>query len=69
MSKTIADLKIKYESFKKGNENPYTVRTEALNVLEEAKKNDDDQVTNEVEDILLDIEFAINESKCNCSSC
>ena len=71
MKEQIANLKLKYENFKKGNENPYIVRTEALLVLEEAKKKGYDQVIDEVEEMLMDIQFSINENKCNCnrSSC
>ena len=71
MNEKLTDLKLKYENFKKGNENPYTVRTEALRLLEEAKERGDNQTVDLIEDILLDIEFSINENKCNCtrSSC
>jgi len=58
---------MKYENFKKGNENPYAVRAEALRVLEEARENGDKNMIDEIEDILLDIEFSLNENKCNCS--
>ena len=71
MNEKLTDLKLKYENFKKGTENPYTVRTEALRLLEEAKEKGDNQTVDMIEDILLDIEFSINENKCNCtrSSC
>ena len=63
----MANLKLKYENFKKGNENPFTIRTEALSVLEEAKKAGDSKTIDELEEILMDIEFSINENKCNCN--
>ena len=71
MSVKISRLKLKFENFKKGNENPYAIRTEALKVLEDAKEKGDKNMINEIEDMLLDIELWINENKCNCnrSSC
>jgi hypothetical protein len=67
----MVNLKLKYENFKRGNENPYTMKTEALRVLEEAKKTGGSSMVDEIEDILMDIQFSINENKCNCnrSSC
>ena len=44
MKEQIANLKLRYENFKKGKENPYTFRTEVLLVLEEAKEKGYDQV-------------------------
>jgi len=67
MNKKITNLKLKYKNFKKGNENPFEIKTEALRVLEEAKKTGDNKIVDAVEDILMDIEFSINENKCNCS--
>ena len=71
MKTKIADLKLKYESFKKRNENPYTVKSEALKILEAAKENGENQILDEVEDILMDVQITIDENKCNCncSSC
>ncbi|MFC1486629.1 hypothetical protein ACFLRN_02925 [Thermoproteota archaeon] len=71
MSTIFVNLKLKYENFKKGNENPYAVRTEALRVLEETRENSDKNMIDEIEDMLLDIEYSLNENKCNCnrSSC
>jgi hypothetical protein len=67
----MTNLKLKYENFKKGNENPYTIKTEALRVLKEATKTGDSKMVDEIEDILMYIQFSINENKCNCnrSSC
>lgn len=67
----MVNLKLKYENFKKGNENPQAIKTEALRILEEAKKTGDNKIVDEIEDILMDIQFSINENRCNCnrSSC
>ena len=67
MKTKMTNLKLKYENFKKGNENPFTIRTEALSVLNEAKKVGDSKTIDEIEEILMDIEFSINENKCNCN--
>ena len=67
MSVKISRLKLKFENFKKGNENPYAIRTEALKVLEDAKEKGDENMIDEIEDTLLDIELWINENKCNCN--
>jgi hypothetical protein len=71
MKEKLASLISKYEDFKKGNENPYIVKSEALLVLEEAKEKGLDDIVDDVEEILLDVEFSINEDKCkcNCNSC
>lgn len=67
----ITNLRMLYENFKKGQENPYTVRQEALKILDEAKKTGQNNVVDEIEEMLIDIEFSINENQCNCnrSSC
>jgi len=57
MKEQIANLKLRYENFKKGKENPYTFRTEVLLVLEEAKEKGYDQVIDEVEEMLMGIHF------------
>jgi hypothetical protein len=58
---------LKYESFKKGNENVFMVRSEALVVLEGAKEKGNEQIIDEVEEMLVDILSSIQESKCNCN--
>jgi len=67
MNQKLANLRLKYESFKKGNENAFVVRSEALAVLEEAKEKGNEQIINEVEEMLIDLLASIQESKCNCN--
>jgi phosphoribosyl-ATP pyrophosphohydrolase len=63
----LADLRSEYGNFKKGSGYAFTVRNEAIAVLEEAKEQGKEQIINEVEDMLLDILTAIQKSKCNCN--
>jgi hypothetical protein len=67
MNQKLANLRLKYENFRKGNEDAFTVRSKALVVLEEAKEKDNEPVINEVEEMLLDLLASIQESKCNCN--
>lgn len=43
-----------------------TVRDEAQAVLEAAKKSGNHGILEEVADILVDLEFSIEENKCKC---
>ncbi|MEJ2272861.1 MAG: hypothetical protein P8X91_10435 [Candidatus Bathyarchaeota archaeon] len=56
-----------FENFKKGKENPYAIKQEALKILGEAKKTGQSNVVNEIEEMLIDIEFSIDENQCNCN--
>lgn len=67
MNQKLANLRLKYESFKKGNEDAFTVRSEALAVLEEAKEKGNEKIVNEVEEMLIDVLASIQENKCNCN--
>ena len=71
MNEKISGLKLMCERFKRGNENPYSVKTEVLKILEEAKVKGDNQIIDEIEEILMDMHLSINQNKCNCnhSSC
>ena len=73
MKDKVEDLRRKYKSFGKGEEDPLTVRREAMLVFEEAKKSGRHEIMVEVEDMLVDLEFSIEENKCKChqkhSSC
>jgi hypothetical protein len=67
MNQKLANLRLKYENFRKGNEDALMVRSEALAVLEEAKEEGNEPVIDEVEEMLLDLFSFIQESKCNCN--
>ena len=53
-------------AFRQGEENVLAVRDEAQVVLEAAKKSGNQEILEEVEDILIDLEFSIEENKCKC---
>ncbi|MFQ6080689.1 MAG: hypothetical protein ACE5OW_03355 [Candidatus Bathyarchaeia archaeon] len=73
MERKIRSLRRKYDGFKRGEEDVFAVRDEARLVLEDARRKGDPQVLEEVEDMLMDLEFSIEENRCKChrkcSSC
>ncbi len=66
MENKIESLRRKYKDFRRGKENALAVRHEALLVLDEARRDGYFEVTGEVEDMLIDLEFSIEENKCKC---
>lgn len=66
MKDKVESLRKKFGSFRKGEEDPLAVRLETMILLEEAKENGDPETLNEIEDMLMDLQFAIEENKCNC---
>lgn len=66
MESKIESLRRKYKDFRRGKEDVLAVRHEAMLVLEEARRNGYSEVTDEVEDMLIDLEFSIEENKCKC---
>lgn len=73
MENKVERLWRKYKGFKKGVEDVLAVRNEALLVLKEAIEKENTEVVEEGEDMLIDLEFSIEENKCKChrkcSSC
>jgi len=73
MEDRVESLRRNYEGFKRSRKDALAVSDEARLVLEEAKRKGDREIMEEVEDKLLDLEFAIEENKCKCyrkcSSC
>ena len=69
----IEGLRRKYQGFKRGEESAFALRDEAKLVLDEARTKGDPKILEEVEDMLIDLEFSIEENKCKChrkrSSC
>jgi hypothetical protein len=65
MENQIERLRNKYTRFKSGKESVLAVRDVAILVLDEAKKRDKTTILDEVQDMLIDLEFAIEENKCN----
>ena len=67
MEDKIESLRRKYESFKRGEESVLTVRDEARLMLEKArKKGARAEILEEVENMLIDLEFSIEENRCKC---
>ncbi len=66
MEDKIQDLRRKYERFKKGKEDVLTVRDEARLILEMAKQTNNSEILEEVGDMLMELEFSIEEDKCKC---
>jgi phosphoribosyl-ATP pyrophosphohydrolase len=66
MQDAIERLQRRYAAFKKGEASVLAVKDEAQAVLEAAKKSDNQGILEEVEDILIDLEFSIEENKCKC---
>jgi hypothetical protein len=66
MEDSLERLRRKYEGFRKGEEDGLAVRDEAHSVLAEARKIGARKVIDEVTDMLMDLEFSIEENKCKC---
>lgn len=66
MEDTIETLRKKYEGFKKGEEDVLAVRDQVRLAFEEARRRGNDDIMEELEDMLMDLEFSIEEDKCNC---
>ncbi len=66
MRDKIESLRRKYEDFKRGKESVLAVRDEAQLVLEEARKRGNPKIVEEIEDMVIDLEFSIEENKCKC---
>ena len=62
-----ARLRKKYQVFKRRKESAFTGNDAAQSVLEEAMKRGDSEITEEIEDMIIDLFFSINENKCNCN--
>ncbi len=66
MEDKIQRLRRMYEGFKRGEEDVFAVRDEARSVLDDARKKGELGVLEEVEDMLIDLEFSIEENRCKC---
>lgn len=73
MENKVERLRRKYRGFKKGAEDVLAVRNEVLLVLKETIEKENREAMEEVEDMLIDLKFSIEENKCKChrkcSSC
>jgi hypothetical protein len=66
MEDKVRNLRKKHESFKQGKEDALTVRNEAKLVLDEAKRTGDSEILEEVGDMLIELEFSIEDNMCEC---
>ncbi len=66
MGDTIEKLRRRYESFRKEEADVLSVRDQVRLALEEAKNHGNDALFDELEDMLMDLEFSIEEDKCKC---
>ena len=66
MKYSIVNLREDFKAFIKGEKSNLAVKSNALSLLEMAKNNGETDVVNEIEDMLIDLEFSIAENKCNC---
>jgi hypothetical protein len=73
MESKVASLRREYQNFKRGKADVLAVRSEAVSVLEEANRLGDQTVVDEIEDLLIDLQFSMEEDRCRChrrcSSC
>ena len=72
MEYSIENLRDDFKDFMAGKKSNLAVKDNALILLEDAKNRGDDDLVGEIEDMLVDLEFSIEENKCNChegSSC
>ena len=73
MENKVVTLRRMYKSFRKGEEDPLAVKSEAMLVFKDVEVRGDRKIIEEVEDMLIDLEFSIEENKCKChrerSSC
>jgi hypothetical protein len=54
-------LRRKYEAFRKGKEDVLALRDETKQLLEEMRKAGNPELVEELEDMLIDLEFSIDE--------
>ena len=64
MEDPIEALRKKYKGFKKGEEDVLAVRDQVHLALKKARKEGNDAISEELEDMLMDLELSIQESKC-----
>lgn len=67
MENAYRSLKAKYERFLKGGSgDPLTLKADAERLLAEAKAKGNHKLAQELEEILIDLAFSVEETKCNC---
>lgn len=67
MEDKFKSFKVRYHRFlKDGSEDPLALKADAERLLAEAKMEGDFNVVKELEDLLVDLTFAVEEMKCRC---
>ena len=66
MKEDLEKLREDYNSFRKGNKSVLDVKASALSLLEVAESLGDVEVAEEIKDMLVELEFSMEENKCNC---
>ena len=65
MKDELESFRARYEKFlKSGGEDPLALKADAERLLAEARRKGDCIVVKELEDILVDLTFAVEEMKC-----
>ncbi|MEM0058612.1 MAG: hypothetical protein QXG58_07730 [Candidatus Bathyarchaeia archaeon] len=63
----LASFKERYKRFlKDGSEDPMALKAEAERLLTETKAHGDQSLAEELEEILIDLTFSVEEAKCRC---
>jgi hypothetical protein len=68
MYSELVSLRENYVSVKSGGGDILAIRDQALSILKRLKDLDNPEILEELDDILLDLEFTLNNVKCNCHS-
>lgn len=67
MEEKLASFKERYKQFlENGSEDPMALKAEAERLLAEAKARGDQSSAEELEEILIDLTFSVEETKCRC---
>ncbi|MEM3618052.1 MAG: hypothetical protein QXK47_03130 [Candidatus Bathyarchaeia archaeon] len=67
MEDKLANFKAKYKRFlKNGSEDPLALKAEAERLLAEIRAKGDQNLAKELEEILIDLSFSVEETKCHC---
>ena len=67
MKEAIEQLREDYDSYRKGAKSVLSVKESALSLLDIAQSKGDVKLVEEIKDMLLELEFSIDENKCNCN--
>ncbi|NIU84327.1 MAG: hypothetical protein GWN64_12855 [Candidatus Thorarchaeota archaeon] len=66
MEDRIQNLRKMYRALRNGEVDPLAVKNEITSFLQEGIGKTDPKILEEVEDMLIDLEFSIEENRCKC---